>query len=651
MAKRPTLTDVTSILNAGPVINNNWDEIETAFDNTLSRDGSTPNQMEADFDLNSNDLLNGGNAAFGSLTVNGINILGTIQAGEKHQYASRSDLVNAISTGPTIPDGTLLSDGSRLYVASSGATSISDLLGLLPYGTLTPQHFGAVMDYDEGTGLGTDDFSAWSEMITYMVANKVRTFFVEGQSLVSAPLIFSQFGVRVIGSGVSGAGIFGSHTTGPVVQFRKSYARITGLKIGANTTRAAASYGILNAGILTGDFDWTNPAGDVGASGAWIIVEQCTVQDHPGPAHLRLGSGGRDSHCNYSNNKGGAFHVDPGPAIGVTAPDLGFPGWSVVEYCKMENNGGHKIVIGSPSSNASDTIYRYEIVNNDGAGNATDAAVRYSDHDWYIVGENIETRLNAVGSKGMYVAGRNQRHRLNRFPGVTTTTPIFVDNLAGYGTDGIVIEECDVNSPSAGASNPLVTLAASLTLNNHVSVKQGSKINITTLVSASDRLKLVEYQFGTVTDYNGELYENGVRIGPLVDETSWTPTFRFSGTTDLSIVYDGTTEAYYVRRGDMVFYSVRLVFTPTFTTGGIALIEGWPLTLETAGYINDAMPITDTNNIGFGGGVQLAVRVNTGTSARIVSSVSGGAPVSLDITHFTSGVQHTLNASGWVRVG
>lgn len=61
MAKLDTLTDIASLANtlsAKAALNDNFDKIEAAFDNTLSRDGSTPNQMEADIDLNSNDLLN-----------------------------------------------------------------------------------------------------------------------------------------------------------------------------------------------------------------------------------------------------------------------------------------------------------------------------------------------------------------------------------------------------------------------------------------------------------------------------------------------------------------------------------------------------------------------------------------------------------------
>lgn len=61
MAKIESLVDIGSLGNpvtARAAINANSQRIEDAFQNTLSRDGSQPNQMEADIDLNGNYLLN-----------------------------------------------------------------------------------------------------------------------------------------------------------------------------------------------------------------------------------------------------------------------------------------------------------------------------------------------------------------------------------------------------------------------------------------------------------------------------------------------------------------------------------------------------------------------------------------------------------------
>lgn len=53
-----TLTDVTSGYSASERINANNDALQAAFDNTLSRDGSGPNSMNANIDMNSNRVTN-----------------------------------------------------------------------------------------------------------------------------------------------------------------------------------------------------------------------------------------------------------------------------------------------------------------------------------------------------------------------------------------------------------------------------------------------------------------------------------------------------------------------------------------------------------------------------------------------------------------
>ena len=58
MAKKPTIATVASGYQATTTINNNLNNLRDAFDNTLSLDGSTPNAMQADLDMNSYDILN-----------------------------------------------------------------------------------------------------------------------------------------------------------------------------------------------------------------------------------------------------------------------------------------------------------------------------------------------------------------------------------------------------------------------------------------------------------------------------------------------------------------------------------------------------------------------------------------------------------------
>lgn len=61
MTDKITLGDVSSFVNdtsATTIVNSNSTIIETAFNNTLSRDGTSPNQMEDLLDMNSNRIIN-----------------------------------------------------------------------------------------------------------------------------------------------------------------------------------------------------------------------------------------------------------------------------------------------------------------------------------------------------------------------------------------------------------------------------------------------------------------------------------------------------------------------------------------------------------------------------------------------------------------
>lgn len=76
MAKLTTtdLTSLTSESSAVSRINANFAAVEEALENTISRDGDTPNEMESDLDLNSNDLLNVGTVNTESLVLDGVSL-------------------------------------------------------------------------------------------------------------------------------------------------------------------------------------------------------------------------------------------------------------------------------------------------------------------------------------------------------------------------------------------------------------------------------------------------------------------------------------------------------------------------------------------------------------------------------------------------
>tara|TARA_R100001510_G_scaffold18616_1_gene16116 strand:+ start:530 stop:823 length:294 start_codon:yes stop_codon:yes gene_type:complete len=73
MPKRPDINTISSGYASQSQLNENFTNIQRAFDNTVSLDGSVPNAMSGDLDLNNNDLLN-----VKAIYVDGINVLNVL---------------------------------------------------------------------------------------------------------------------------------------------------------------------------------------------------------------------------------------------------------------------------------------------------------------------------------------------------------------------------------------------------------------------------------------------------------------------------------------------------------------------------------------------------------------------------------------------
>lgn len=74
-----TLSDVANISGAESaaigVLNANADLLTTAIENTLSRDGTSPNSMGADLDMDNNDILNVDNIDVNTITIDGVPVV------------------------------------------------------------------------------------------------------------------------------------------------------------------------------------------------------------------------------------------------------------------------------------------------------------------------------------------------------------------------------------------------------------------------------------------------------------------------------------------------------------------------------------------------------------------------------------------------
>jgi len=118
------IADITQSSTAQGTINTNFDTVETAFDNTLSRDGTTPNTMSASLDMNSNRIIN--------LPV-------PIGATEPVRLTELSDFtdtgtINLVPVGGTTGQALVKNSGTNYDVEWGNLTDIP--------GTITPDHGG-----------------------------------------------------------------------------------------------------------------------------------------------------------------------------------------------------------------------------------------------------------------------------------------------------------------------------------------------------------------------------------------------------------------------------------------------------------------------------------------------------------------------------
>ena len=146
MGKLFTPQDILSGFQTTDSLNNNFAAIETALDACLSRTGEAPNTMEADLDMNSNDILNLNSLSVDTLFIDGEEVpsLSQIQqllddaqaavvAAEAAQAAAEAAALASKPTGEiytvagsSVPLGSLAADG-----AAVSRTTYADLFSVI----------------------------------------------------------------------------------------------------------------------------------------------------------------------------------------------------------------------------------------------------------------------------------------------------------------------------------------------------------------------------------------------------------------------------------------------------------------------------------------------------------------------------------------
>lgn len=269
------LKNILSRYGSVDALNQNFNDIETALNNTLSRDGTGPNEMLAPLDMNHKNILNGGTAYVDSLVLGGVEVeVGTNlvsgTAFQRYQFnASGGQTTFDIApASPSLASIEVYVDGLALppsEIGVSGTTVVippmalgsevviqrytnepygvpdASTVNFMPAGTgvvvrtvqdklremVSVKDFGAV-----GNGVA-DDTIAIQQAVNYALLVGKQVYIPAGSYLISSPIKLDKgateqfLNISIVGEAKNTTLIYTSTATGgPVARFQP--ARVAG---------------------------------------------------------------------------------------------------------------------------------------------------------------------------------------------------------------------------------------------------------------------------------------------------------------------------------------------------------------------------------------------------------------------------------------
>lgn len=315
-------------------INSNFQVVSDGLGDALSRSGGAPNAMNSDFDLNSNDVLNGGIGHFEEIIVNGIpveDIVGvtgptgptgpqgptgaassvpgptgpTGPAGSTGATGAKGDKGDTGSTGPTGNTGPTGSTGPAGPTGSTGPTGATGPTG--PTGSTGPTGAtganGLVTSVVAGTGISVDSTNPAAPVVSVTGT---------GSGTVTTVSVVSANGL---------AGTVATATTTPALTLSTT---VTGVIKGNGTAISAATvgtdYSVGTSALATGLLKSTT------STGALTIATAGTDYYNPGGTDVAVVDGGTGS----STASGARTNLGLVIGTDVEAHDAHLTSWAAI---------------------------------------------------------------------------------------------------------------------------------------------------------------------------------------------------------------------------------------------------------------------------------------------------------------------------------
>lgn len=314
-----TLNDVGSGYNLPQVVNANSQATEAALENTLSRDGTAPNEMLVSLDMNSNRVINLGSPVNSTDAARFIDVTGLVNI---TGIAAPSQVGNAgksLTTNGTIAAWTF-------PLAHYNQTSVEISLGITPSnfsyvshevsGTVLPERYGAV-----GNGNSADLVNAALDTAAINTASSVA-------SATGCPILFSRAYIAIPGTAQTGAA---TYNCAFAIKSGVTYIGNGGsikMQDGYSTNGSPKEMAMFSTSVALTNVKWLGLPMDMnGANNLMSPARPATYNQFNHAAIIANGASGRIDNCTikdctFKNNAGVCFIVCQLVAAGTT-PVLG----------------------------------------------------------------------------------------------------------------------------------------------------------------------------------------------------------------------------------------------------------------------------------------------------------------------------------------
>lgn len=406
-------------------------------------------------------------------------------------FATRALAVTWLAAGWTVTAGTILFAGDLAWQASTGSTAIADMPGLIPWGKVWITHWNATKATSFANAQTVaDSYAAVLACVTYVGSGEV---YVPAGYYKMASSLSVTGRIMFVGMGPNTSYLLIDHLLGPGIRFYNTWSGTDNVGIRSSTARSAgpARTGN-NFGLLYETEDLPDASSAQRLQYARIIDTE--IYGHPcDNVHIvGLAFTGEIRGFRIGGSKGHAIAFDRGEGTGrVNLVTTLTSGICRIGEGRFDNNLGHIIAVGSPTSAFSTPACRVIVDNVEGGNNATDAAARYTDTLIYMRGANHRVMNSGLEHSGaaVFFAGRNLHYEDNRSLG-SYIHSVIIGTYDELPTNGVWIKGMS-HIGAAAPLNPavLVTLPAGETIEpKNIFIEQGEMDNVTRLVATDATL-------------------------------------------------------------------------------------------------------------------------------------------------------------------